>query len=149
MHQLNLPAYQFKIKTEGQRTQIFDRIRKKYVALTPEEWVRQHFINFLIEVKKYPESLMAVEMQLKYNRQQKRGDIVIYNNVGKPHVIVECKSPEIKITQNVFDQAARYNMNLQVEYLFVTNGLQHYYCQMDYINNSYRFLEELPENNCF
>ena len=122
MQLLNLPAYQYKIKTDGQRKQIFDRIRKKYVALTPEEWVRQHFINFLIEQKKYPESLMMVEMKLKYNRQQKRGDIVIYNNLGKPCVIVECKSPEIKITQDVFDQAARYNMTLKVEYLLVTNG---------------------------
>jgi len=146
MKQLNLPTYSFKIKTENNKEFIFDNIRKRFVSLTPEEWVRQNFIQYLIKEKKYSASLIAVEVQLKYNLQDKRGDILIYNKLGKPFVIVECKAPEIKITEKVFEQIARYNMNLKVEYLIVTNGLQHYYCEMDYKNNSYKFLEEIPKN---
>jgi len=142
--QLNLPAYPFKIKTEGQRTQIFDRFRKKYVALTAEEWVRQHFINYLIAEKKFPESLITTETGVKYNTLQKRGDIFVYDDYGKPLLIVECKSPTVSITQKTFDQIAIYNKELKVKCLVITNGIKHYCCLMDYEKESYQFLEEIP-----
>lgn len=143
--QLNLPQYTFKYKTEGKRTQIFDAIRKKYVALTDEEWVRQNFIRYLIEEKKFPASLMSVESSLKYNSLQKRSDLVVYDTSGKPHLILECKAPLVKITQDAFDQAARYNMTYKVKYLIITNGINHFCCEMDYLNNSYCFLKNVPD----
>jgi len=142
--QLNLPPYSPRLKRNEQRTQIFDSIRKKYVVLTPEEWVRQHFISYLLTEKKYPAALMAVETGLKYNRLRKRSDVVIYNTGGKPFVIVECKAPEVKITQDTFDQVARYNFTLKVRYLIVTNGINHFCCEMDYEKGSYAFLKEIP-----
>lgn len=145
MHpKLNLPAYPFKIKSAVQRTQIFDTIRKKYIALTPEEWVRQHFVQYLINEKKVPASLIGIEISLKYNSLKKRSDIVIYSNTGQPLLIVECKAPEIEISQDTFDQVAVYNSSLKVKYLVVTNGMMHYCCIMDYSNNSYCFIEEIP-----
>lgn len=144
MQQLNLPTYSFKIKSASERKQIFDEIRKKYVALTPEEWVRQNFIRYLIHEKQFPASLIAIEMTLQYNRMKKRGDVVVYDRSGKPVVIVECKAPDVKITQNAFDQIARYNMALMVKYLVVTNGMIHYCCSMDYEKKSFEFLEEIP-----
>jgi type I site-specific restriction-modification system R (restriction) subunit len=114
MKKLNLPAYNFKFKTVNQKTQIFDSIRKKYIALTPEEWVRQNFICFLVEEKKYPASLIAVESGLKYLSQKKRTDIVIYSNVGKPIVIVECKAPEVAIKEETFEQISRYNSTFKL-----------------------------------
>lgn len=144
MKALNLPPYQFKIKQQGLRTQIFDSIRKKYVVLTPEEWVRQNFLQFLIREKNYPASLIAVEAGLKYNQLQKRMDVLVYNKQGTPHLMVECKAPEVKINQDVFDQIARYNMVFKVKYLVVTNGMHHFCCLMDYTNNSYQYLEQIP-----
>ncbi len=144
MQALNLPAYQFKIKRDGQRTQIFDAIRKKYLVLTPEEWVRQHFVRYLIEEKGFPASLIAIEMGLKLNGLQKRGDIVAYQASGDPLLIVECKAPSVKISQGTFDQIARYNMVLKVNYLVVTNGLDHYCCIIDHLQGSYHFLKEVP-----
>ena len=143
--QLNLPSYSPKLRSSEQRTQIFDSVRKKYVALTPEEWVRQHFIHYLITEKQFPASLMAIETGLKYNRLQKRSDVVVYNNLGKPFLIVECKAPEVKITQETFDQITRYNYSLRVKYLVVTNGMNHFCCEMDYEKRSYSFLKEIPE----
>lgn len=145
MQRLNLPAYSFKIKSGEQRKQIFDPVRKKYVALTPEEWVRQHVAQYLIQEKNYPASLIAIEMGLKLNGRQKRGDIVVYNNAGKPILIVECKAPEVKITQAVFDQIARYNMVLEVPVLLVSNGLQHIACYMDHQEQKFHYLPEVPE----
>ena len=144
MQQLNLPAHDFKVKHEGKKTQIFDSVRKKFVTLTPEEWVRQHFIQYLISEKKVPEQLITVEMGLKYIELKKRSDVVVYNKEGKPVLIVECKAPAIKITQDTFDQFARYNMTLKVKYLAITNGINHFYCQIDHKNGSYFFLKELP-----
>lgn len=144
MQVLNLPTYPFKLKKLGERTQIFDAIRKKYVVLTPEEWVRQNFLQYLIEEKKFPASLIAVEAGLKYNQMQKRMDVLVYDKQGSPHLMVECKAPEVKITQDVFDQIARYNMVFKVKYLVVTNGMNHFCCLMDYTNNSYNFLEGIP-----
>ncbi len=145
MERLNLPTYLFKIKSEGQRKFIFDSIRKKYVVLTPEEWVRQNFIQYLINEKKYPSSLIAIEMALTLNKLSKRTDIVLFDRQGNPVIIVECKSPKVKITQDTFDQIARYNMKLKVNYLIVTNGITHYCCRMDYEKNTYSFLKEIPD----
>lgn len=145
MQNLNLPTYPFKIKKVGEKYYIFDTIRKKDILLTPEEWVRQHFIRFLLEEKGYKASLLAVEKEIKVNNLKKRFDILVFNNKGEHEIIVECKAPQIKITQAVFDQIARYNLKLNAKYLVVTNGLEHYYCKMDTVNQRYIFLKELPK----
>jgi len=142
---LNLPDYKFRFREVGQKKQIFDSFRKKFVALTPEEWVRQNFLMYLTSEKNYPFSLIAVEAGLQLYKRKKRTDIVVYSNNGKPVLIVECKAPEVKISQDVFDQIARYNMALEVNYLIVTNGLEHYCCLLEYENSSYRFLKEIPD----
>ncbi len=144
MQALNFPAYSFKIRSGTQRKQIFDPIRKKYVTLTPEEWVRQHLVQFLVQERNFPASLIAVEMSLKLHGMQKRGDIVVYNNIGNPFFIAECKAPEVKITQQVFDQIARYNIVLKVPFLVVSNGLQHFCCQVDHENETFSYLKEIP-----
>ena len=145
MQKLNLPIYSIKLKKDENKTLVFDPIRKKYIILTPEEWVRQNFIQFLIEEKKYPASLMAVEMGIDLLNTKKRCDIVLYNTKGLPHMIVECKAPSTKISQDTFDQIARYNMSLKTDLLIVTNGIQHYICMMDHKNQRYHFLKEIPE----
>jgi hypothetical protein len=145
MEQLNLPTYNFKIIIDNSQNKIFDSIRKKYVVLTPEEWVRQNFIQYLIHEKQYPASLIAVEISLKYNTLPKRADIVVYNKKGEPSVLVECKASSVKITQETFHQAAVYNMNFKVDYLIVTNGLHHYCCRMNYSDKTYLFLSQIPD----
>ena len=142
---LNLPTYPIRIKEEENGTYIFDVIRKKFLLLTPEEWVRQHLVHFLVEEKKYPRSLIQLEGGLKLNNLQKRSDILIFNNIGQKIVLIECKAPSVKISQETFDQIARYNFIHQVKWLVVSNGLQHYCCAIDFENQSYRFVEELPE----
>ena len=144
METLNLPSYNFNIKLEGQRKLIFDSIRKKYVVLTPEEWVRQHIVHYLITEKETPISLIAVEKQLTINTLIKRFDILVFNKKGLPQLIIECKAPSIKITQETFDQIARYNLKLNTNYLMVTNGLQHYFCKLDHENKQYKFLKDIP-----
>lgn len=145
MQKLNLPEYSFRTKIEGGKQFIFDSIRKKFVVLTPEEWVRQNFIRYLKNEKKYTETLMAVEKQIKVNGKQRRFDLLIYSRNGQPHLIVEFKAPNVKITQDAFDQVVRYNMVLRVEKVIVSNGLQHFACQIDYIKNSFVYLPEIPE----
>ncbi|WP_418650782.1 type I restriction enzyme HsdR N-terminal domain-containing protein [Tenacibaculum aestuariivivum] len=147
MQKLNLPSYTFKLKSNENKTLIFDNLRKKYLVLTPEEWVRQHFVQFLIEEKKYPISLIALEKQLVINNLKKRTDIVVFTSNGMPNIIVECKAPKIKISQDTFDQIARYNLKLNANYLIVTNGLQHYFCKLDKENETYVFLKEIPPYN--
>ena len=144
MQKLNLPIYPIKLKKEENKTLVFDPIRKKHIVLTPEEWVRQNFIQFLIEEKNYPASLMAVERGIDLLNTKKRCDIVLYNTKGLPYMIVECKAPSIKISQDTFDQIARYNMTLKTDLLVVTNGLQHHICIMDHQNKRYHFLKEIP-----
>ena len=141
---LNLPPYPFKLSQKDNQLFIFDELRKKNLVLTPEEWVRQHFIQYLILHKKYPKSLIKVEGGLKLNKLQKRTDILIYSKTGLPEILVECKASFVKIDQKVFDQIARYNMIHQVKYLVVSNGLKHYFCEIDYKNTSYIFLKDLP-----
>nr|WP_319267547.1 type I restriction enzyme HsdR N-terminal domain-containing protein [uncultured Draconibacterium sp.] len=144
MYKLNLPEYTFRTKAENTKTLIFDSIRKKFVVLTPEEWVRQNFIQYLIQEKNYPQNLMAVEKQVKVNQQQRRFDLLIYRRNGSPYLIAEFKAPNVKITQNAFDQVVRYNMALRVERVVVSNGMQHFACEVDYEKNSYSFLKEIP-----
>lgn len=145
MLSLNLPAFAFKMaEKEGKRI-IFDPVRNKYVALTPEEWVRQHFVNYLISIKKFPQSLLANEVLIKLNHTSKRCDTVAYNRFLIPLVIVEYKAPTIPITSTVFDQIVRYNMALRVRYLIVSNGMCHYCCKIDYDTQSYAFLAGIPE----
>ena len=145
MIKLNLPTYIFKLKSKENKTLIFDKLRKKYMVLTPEEWVRQHFVHFLIDKKNYPTSLIALEKQLTINNRKKRTDILVFNTEGTPEIIVECKAPTIKITQDTFDQIARYNLKLKANFLIVTNGLDHFYCKMDFENETYIFLKEIPD----
>ena len=147
MVKLNLPEYSFRIRKSEKGLQIFDPLRKKFVALTPEEWVRQNFVQHLIVEKKYPSSLIAVETGLKYNRMKKRSDITVHDRKGNVWMIVECKAPEIKITQGTFYQAAVYNMSnkTKTKFLAVTNGLKHYCCEMDYAQGKNSFLKDFPE----
>lgn len=145
MVNLNLPKYSFRIKSKENKLYIFDKVRKKDLVLTEEEWVRQHFLTYLNEDKKYPLSRMGIEKKCVVNNLTKRTDIVVFDNAGSPHIIVECKAPQVQITQEVFDQIARYNMTLNAKYLIVTNGLQHFYCQMDHKAKEYRFLKEIPD----
>ena len=142
--QLNLPIAALKTKLVEGTTQVFDQVRKKYLVLTAEEWVRQHFIHYLNQEKNYPLGLMGVEQMVKYNGMQTRADIVLYATDGKPNMIVECKAPDVKITQDAFNQIAKYNFKLKVKYLVLTNGIQHFCCQMDYETNGIKFLEEIP-----
>ena len=141
---LNLPAFDAKITKKDGKNVIFDIIRRRYVALTPEEWVRQHFIHYLIEQKGYPRSLMANEVQLNLNGTKKRCDTVLYRRDLTAQMIIEYKAPEVEITQAVFDQIGRYNLVLRVDYLIVSNGRRHFCCRMDYAQNRYLFLKEIP-----
>mgnify|MGYP000095926100 CR=1 FL=1 len=147
MQKLNFPAYRFRLKNSENKTAIFDEIRKKFVILTPEEWVRQHAVQWLLQEKKYPISHLNVEKSLKVNGLVKRYDALVFKPDGSIFLLVECKAPEVKITQDVFDQIARYNLTLDAEYLMVTNGLNHYFCQMDFQNQRYQFLADLPTQN--
>ncbi len=144
MQPLNFPAYQFRFKSSENKVQIFDPIRKKFIQLQPEEWVRQHVVSFLITEKNYPKSLINVEKELLVNNLKRRYDVLGYYPDGRIHLVVECKAPSIKITQETFDQIARYNLSLKADYLMVTNGLQHYFCKMDYEQEKYVFLKDIP-----
>jgi hypothetical protein len=145
LQKLNFPEFSFRFKNNENKVSIFDCIRKKFVILQPEEWVRQHCVLYLMEVKKYPISLINVEKELTINDLKKRYDIVIFNPDGSILLIVECKAPKININQTTFDQIARYNTALNSTYLMVTNGINHYYCQMDFENERYQFLKDIPE----
>ena len=147
MQELNLPAYPIKIKEEGGKKLIFDFIRKKYLVLTPEEWVRQNFIQYLLQEKEYPASLIAIEKGLKLNELQKRADAVVYDNNGEAIVLIEFKAPKVKITEATFEQISRYNMVFKVPYLIVSNGLNHYCCKINFKENSFEFIKEIPQYN--
>ena len=144
MQNLNFPKYNFRFKSNENKTLIFDIIRKKFVVLTPEEWVRQHTIHFLTSEKKYSTSHINVEKKLQLNDTVKRYDIVVFNKDGTIKIIVECKAPSIKTNQQTFDQIARYNLVLKSETLMVTNGLEHFFCKMDFTKKKYLFLKDLP-----
>ncbi|RBA28628.1 type I restriction enzyme HsdR N-terminal domain-containing protein [Flavobacterium tibetense] len=145
MQNLNFSSYTFRFKNSENKVAIFDEIRKKFVVLTPEEWVRQHVVQYLLLEKKYPKSLINVEKLVKVNGLNKRYDIVVFRPNGEIFLLIECKAPEVAISQQTFDQIARYNLKLNAQYLMVTNGLNHYFCQMDFENEKYVFLKEAPE----
>jgi diaminopimelate epimerase len=141
---LNFPTYSFRIKNKENKPLIFDEVRKKFVPLQAEEWVRQHCLQFLIREKKYPKSLMCVEKEIQIGSVKNRYDIAVYGADQKVKIVVECKAPHVKITQNSFDQIARYNFKLDAKYLMVTNGINHYYCYVDLKKKKYVFLKDLP-----
>lgn len=141
---LNLPAYDYKLRRDSDGVKIFDRLRSKYVAVTPEEWVRQHFIEYLITHKGYPAPLMANEVGITLNGTRRRCDSIVVDHSGKTVMIIEYKSPEVTISQTTFDQIVRYNMVLHARYLIVSNGLNHYCCAIDYEHSTYKFLPGIP-----
>lgn len=143
MQKLNFPDFSFRFKNSENNLLVFDEIRKKFVVLTPEEWVRIHVVQYLIQEKNYPKSLINVEKVIKLNGLTKRYDVVVFQPDGSILLVVECKQPNVAITQSVFDQIARYNLTLKANYLMVTNGLNHYFCQMDFENEKYIFLNEM------
>jgi hypothetical protein len=144
LKQLNLPEYSFRIRGDEGSERIFDPVRKKYVRLTPEEWVRQNFVQYLINEGKYPPGLIGIEVMSPFNNLKKRVDVLIHNRAGRPVMIVECKAPEIEINDEVFDQLVCYNMGFRVPYLILTNGMVHYACIIYYDRNKYDFLEVIP-----
>ena len=145
MIRLNLPEYEINVVERDGKRMIFDFLRRKYVALTPEEWVRQHFTHFLVSQKGYPKTLLANEAQLQIGDKHLRCDTVLYNKEMQPLMIVEYKAPQIQLQQKTFDQIAAYNLLLHADFLVVSNGLQHYCCQMVYEQRTYRFLTEIPD----
>lgn len=145
MYRLNLPTYDIKIIEKDGKHAIFDILRRKYVSLTPEEWVRQHFIHYLTEHKGYPAELLANEVELQIGQKRLRCDSVLYNKVVQPRMIIEYKAPTVQLTQKVFNQISVYNMQMHVDYLIVSNGLHHYCCRMDYDAATYHFMREIPD----
>ena len=145
MQKLNFPKFDFRFQKYQNKVKIFSKLRKKFVILTPEEWVRQHCVKFLIHYKGFSPQLMNEEKKVDVNGMSKRYDIIVFNADGSIKLIVECKSPSVPLTQKTFDQIARYNLSLDAQLLMLTNGINHYFCQLDYNNQSYVFLPELPE----
>jgi len=143
---LNLPKFNFKNRLVDNTIQIFDEVRKGYFKLTPEEWVRQHVVNYLVFHKNYPIGLMQVEKLIKYNKLNTRADLIVNDRDLNPVILVECKAPSVKIGKDAFDQIAKYNFSLKAKYLFVTNGLTHYCCAINYENGKMDFLKEIPNN---
>jgi hypothetical protein len=144
MKSLNLPEYDFTIQAVGETRMIFDPVRRRYVALTPEEWVRQHFVQFLIRERGAPRGLIAIEAEFRYNGMSRRADVVVYGRDGKPLLAGECKAPDIEIRQEAFDQLARYNTVVQAKYLVITNGVVHYCYLVDRVSGTFVFLDDLP-----
>ena len=145
MDPLNLPTYLFRIKQDGEKKYIFDEIRRRYVMLTPEEWVRQHVVKYLESAKHFPHSLIAIEKGFKQLQRKQRYDLLIFDRQGEPLMIVECKAPAVEIDQKSFDQANRYNQKHKAPFMLITNGRKHFCCQIDPVNKKYRFLQEIPD----
>lgn len=143
--ELNLPSFEVKLSESGDKTFIFDEIRRKKVVLTPEEWVRQHFVQFLLNHHGYSKNYIKIEKQIKVNDRIKRFDALVYDKNAKPKILIECKAPAVEITQATFAQIATYNMTLRVPYLIVTNGLNHFICEINFEENSYDYLQEIPK----
>ena len=145
MFRLNLPQYEIKITEKDGKRMIFDFLRRKYVALTPEEWVRQHFTHYLVEHKGYPKGLRGNEIELQIGDKRLRCDSILYNKVAQPQMIIEYKAPTVPLQQKVFDQISAYNLLLRVDYLLISNGMEHYCCKMDYEHRKYIFLQDIPD----
>ena len=144
LKQLNLPQYSFKINGKEDNEMILDPLRRKFVKLTPEEWVRQNFVQYLINEGKYPAGLLGVEVMFRLNKLKRRVDILVHNRLGEAIMIVECKSADVKIDEKVFEQIATYNMKFKVPYLVVTNGLHHYACKIDHQEMKFEYLLVIP-----
>ena len=144
MQKLNLPEFNYNVRKTDGKVWIFDVIRKKYVVITPEEWVRQHFINYIIHSLQYPRALIRVEGGLTYNQLSKRSDIVVFDRTGSPWMLIECKSPDLKINDGTLRQASVYNTTLKAKYITVTNGLTHYCSRIDWVNGRTEMLQSLP-----
>ncbi len=142
---LKFPSYDFKVQDRGGSAVVFDAVREKWIPLLPEEWVRLHTVQYLIKEKGVPAGLIGIEKAFKYKGMQRRADVIVHDRQGRPVLMVECKAPSVKIDQSVFDQVARYNLVIHARYLFVTNGLQHYCCEVDREKKAYTFLEDLPD----
>ena len=145
LNKLNFPHYNFRFQEQGKKQYIFDEIRKKFIRLTPEEWVRQNTLHYLLETKGYPAGLTAVEMSLTINSIPKRADIVLFKPAGTPWLLIECKAPNIPINKKTFEQIIRYNIQLNVQYFMLTNGITHIFCELNYENNTYTFIKDLPD----
>jgi Type I restriction enzyme R protein N terminus (HSDR_N) len=144
LKQLNLPQYSFRISGKEGNEMILDPLRRKYVKLSPEEWVRQNFVQYLINEGKYPPGLIGIEVMFKYNKLKRRVDILVHNRSGDPVMIIECKEPEVRLDEKVFDQIATYNMQYKVPYLVVTNGMHHYACKINHQELNYEYLLVIP-----
>lgn len=144
MRRLNLPSYSFRIREENGQDFIFDSYRRKFVRLTPEEWVRQNFVTWLVNERSFPAPVIIIEKSLTYNKMLKRCDVLVYDRQGKPALMVECKAPEVKVRREVFDQISVYNLVFRVPYLIVTNGLSHYACKVDFDSRKISFLKDIP-----
>lgn len=142
--EINLPPYDSRVRYRDGKREIFDFLRRRYVALTPEEWVRQHFVHYLVGHRGYPKGLLANEVELRVGEKRLRCDSVLYDKELHPRMIIEYKAPDVNITQAVFNQITVYNMLLHVDYLVVSNGRQHYCCRMLYDSRSYEFLQDIP-----
>ena len=143
-NRFNLPPKKLKLRQLTDKVEVFDVLRKKWLVMTPEEEVRQRFVHYLMDEKNYPAGLLAVEYSLKVNSLKRRADVVVFNHFGHALLLVECKAPSVKIDQKVFDQIARYNLSMKVDFLIVTNGLEHFCCQLDFQNHKYHFLQDIP-----
>jgi len=144
MVKLNLPAFNFELKNDQDKILIFDFLRKRYVVLTPEEWVRQHFTNYLITHLNYPRALIKIEGGLLFNKLQKRSDIVVFNREGSPWMVIECKAPDLKLNRSAVHQASTYNHSLKAKYLVITNGLSHICCEIDWTNAKTSVVDSMP-----
>ena len=145
MKELNLPSFDVKVRGTREKPEIFDFLRRRYVALTPEEWVRQHFTHWLVDHKGYPKGLLGNEIELRIGEKRLRCDSILYDDKALPRMIIEYKAPSVAVTQRVFDQISTYNLLLHVDYLMVSNGVQHYCCRMDYEHQKYEFLQTIPD----
>ena len=145
MKELNLPSFDVKVRGTREKPEIFDFLRRRYVALTPEEWVRQHFTHWLVDHKGYPKGLLGNEIELRIGEKRLRCDSILYDDKALPRMIIEYKAPSVSVTQRVFDQISTYNLLLHVDYLMVSNGVQHYCCRMDYEHQKYEFLQTIPD----
>ena len=145
MYELNLPPFEIRLGGTREKPEIFDFLRRRFVKLTPEEWVRQHFVHWLTEQKGYPKGLLGNEIELQVGEKKVRCDSILYDNNARPQMIIEYKAPTVALSQKVFDQISAYNLLLHVDYLTISNGLQHYCCKMDYEHKSYDFLQDIPD----
>lgn len=145
MYELNLPPFEIRLGGTREKPEIFDFLRRRFVKLTPEEWVRQHFVHWLIEQKGYPKGLLGNEIELQAGEKKVRCDSILYDNNARPQMIIEYKAPTVALSQKVFDQISTYNLLLHVDYLMVSNGMEHYCCRMNYEQKSYEFLREIPD----